>query len=69
MAGQLQVAFEPYRRSGCSCWGPFGCAETPGSGLMPAAARNVQRRHAFLWVPSERSIAGFSLKKVLQKPA
>jgi hypothetical protein len=44
MAGQLQVAHSSHIvGAGVVAGGPFGCAETPGSGLMPAAARNVTR--------------------------
>ena len=47
MAGQLQVAHSSHIVGAGVAGGPFGCAETPGSGLMPAAARNVQKRLAF----------------------
>jgi len=44
MAGQLQVAHSSHIvGAGIVAGGPFGCAETPGSGLMPAAVRNVTR--------------------------
>jgi hypothetical protein len=37
MAGQLQVAHSSHIvGAGVVAGGPFGCAETPGSGLMPA---------------------------------
>jgi poly(3-hydroxybutyrate) depolymerase len=44
MAGQLQVAHSSHIvGAGIVAGGPFGCAETPGTGLMPTAARNSAR--------------------------
>jgi poly(3-hydroxybutyrate) depolymerase len=44
MAGQLQIARSSHIvGAGIVAGGPFGCAETPGTGLMPAAARNSGR--------------------------
>lgn len=44
MAGQLQVAHSSHIvGAGIVAGGPFGCAETPGNGLMPTAARNATR--------------------------
>ena len=44
MAGQLQVAHSSdIVGAGIVAGGPFGCAETPGTGLMPTVARNSAR--------------------------
>ena len=44
MAGQLQVAHSSHIvGAGIVAGGPFGCAETPGMGLMPTALRNTTR--------------------------
>jgi poly(3-hydroxybutyrate) depolymerase len=44
MAGQLQVAHSgQIVGAGIVAGGPYGCAETPGSELMPTAARNLNR--------------------------
>ena len=44
MAGQLQVAHSSHIvGAGIVAGGPFGCAETPGNGLMPTALRNTTR--------------------------
>jgi poly(3-hydroxybutyrate) depolymerase len=44
MAGQLQVAHSSQIvGAGLVAGGPYGCAETPGSELMPTAARNLNR--------------------------
>jgi poly(3-hydroxybutyrate) depolymerase len=44
MAGQLQVAHsEHVIGAGLVAGGPYGCAETPGNGLLPTAARNFNR--------------------------
>ena len=44
MAGQLQVAHSSHIvGAGVVAGGPFGCAETPRNGLVPAAGRNVTR--------------------------
>ena len=44
MAGQLQVAHSDHIIGvGLVAGGPYGCAETPGNGLLPTAARNFNR--------------------------